>query len=168
MKIKIVSTSLMLLLVGGMHPATAEEATNAFREISAHYEAIRLSLLSDATTDVAKHAKAIESQVDELMKEFGAQDAGVPAEKSAECEALLPEVSSAAVRLAEAKDLDQAREALFELSKPMGRYRKLAGTEGSMVVFCPMAKKAWIQPHGEIGNPYLGQEMPTCGEVIAG
>jgi hypothetical protein len=100
MKIKIVSTSLMLLLVGGMHPATAEEETNTFREISAHYEAIRLSLLSDATTDVAKHAKDIRSRVDELMKEFGAQDAGVPAEKSAECEALLPEVSSAAVRLA--------------------------------------------------------------------
>ena len=167
MKIKIVSTSLVLLLVGGMHPATAEEETNTFREISAHYEAIRLSLLSDATTDVAKHAKDIRSRVDELMTEFGAEDAGVPAEKSAECEALLPEVSSAAGSLVEAENLDQAREAFFELSKPMGRYRKLAGVEGSMVAYCSMLKKAWIQPHGEIGNPYAGQTMPTCGEMIA-
>ncbi len=42
----------------------------------------------------------------------------------------------------------------------------MAGIEGTTVVFCPMAKKAWIQPEGEIGNPYLGQEMPTCGEVV--
>jgi hypothetical protein len=168
MKTKFVVAGLMLLLAGGMLWATTAEEPNAFREILGHYEAIRLSLLNDATTDVAEHAKAIESRMDTLAKDFDAGDAGVPAEKSAECEALLPEISSAAARLAAAEDLDEAREALFELSKPMGRYRKLAGTEGSMVVFCPMAKKAWIQPHGEIGNPYLGQEMPTCGEVIAG
>jgi hypothetical protein len=29
-----------------------------------------------------------------------------------------------------------------------------------------MAQKAWIQPKGEIGNPYLGQEMPKCGDVV--
>ncbi|NIQ81946.1 MAG: hypothetical protein GTN93_28490, partial [Anaerolineae bacterium] len=76
MKIKIVSASLMVLLIGGwLSTATAGES-NAFRDISAHYEAIRLSLLSDATTDVAKHAKAIESRVDELAKEFDARDAG--------------------------------------------------------------------------------------------
>jgi len=166
MKIKIVSTSLMLLLAGGiLFAATAEK--NAFQEASDHYEAIRLSLLGDAMTGVGKHAKAIESRMDTLARAFDAQDAGVPAEKSAECAELLPQVSSAAARLARAESLDEAREAMFELSKPMGRYRKLAGIEGSMVVFCPMAKKAWIQPHGEIGNPYLGHEMPTCGEVVA-
>ncbi|MBT8213772.1 MAG: DUF3347 domain-containing protein [Acidimicrobiia bacterium] len=166
MKIKIVSTSLMLL-VGGMLAAGASEETNAFREVSEHYEAVRLSLVKDTMADVAEHAKAIEHRMHELAKAFDAHDAGVSADKSAECEALLPEISSAAARLAGTEDLEQAREALFELSKPMGRYRKLAGTEGTMVVFCSMAKKAWIQPHGEIGNPYLGQEMPTCGEVIA-
>lgn len=167
MKIKIVSTSLMLLLVGGMLAAGASETTNAFREVSEHYEAVRLSLVKDTMADVAEHAKAIEHRMHELAKAFDAHDAGVPADKSAECEALLPEISSAAAHLAGTEDLEQAREALFELSKPMGRYRKLAGIEGTMVVFCSMAKKAWIQPHGEIGNPYLGQEMPSCGEMIA-
>lgn len=167
MKTKIASTGFMLLLVSGVLSAVAAEETNAFREVLGHYEAIRLSLIQDTLTDVAEHAKAIEHRMHELGKEFDAREAGVPAEKSTECEALLPEVSSAAARLGAAEDLDQAREALFALSKPMGRYRKLAGIEGSMVVFCPMAKKAWIQPHGEIGNPYLGQEMPTCGEMIA-
>ena len=167
MKIRIVSTSLMLLLVGGMLSAATAQEVDAFREISEHYEAIRLSLSKDTMIDVAEHARAIEHRVNQLGEDFDAGKAGVPADKSSECKELLPEVSSAAARLAGSETLGQAREALFDLSKPMGRYRKLAGVEGSMVVFCPMAKKAWIQPHGDIGNPYLGQEMPTCGQMIA-
>ena len=170
MKIKIVSTSIVLLLlplVGGMLAASEADETNAFQEVLRHYEAVRLSLVKDSMADVAEHASAIEHRLHKLAKAFNAREAGVSAEKSAECEELLPEISSAAARLAGSEDLESAREALFELSKPIGRYRKLAGTEGSMVVFCPMAKKAWVQPHGEIGNPYLGQEMPTCGEIIA-
>jgi hypothetical protein len=157
----------MLLLVGGAFPVAAAEESNAFREILTHYEVIRLALVSDVMTDVRQRAEAIASRVEGLAKEFDAQDAGVLEEKSAQCKALLPELSSAATQVAEAENIDQAREALFGLSKPMGRYRKMAGIEGSMVVFCSMAKKAWIQPHGEIGNPYMGQKMSTCGEVIA-
>lgn len=164
---RIVGASLVILLVGPMLSIASAEETTAYREILGQYEAIRVTLLSDAMTDVAKHATAIANRVDELAQNFDAKDAGVPAEKSAECKALLREISSTASRLAEADGIEEAREALFELSKPMGRYRKLAGVEGSMVVFCSMAKKAWIQPHGEIGNPYMGQKMPSCGEVIA-
>jgi hypothetical protein len=157
----------MLLLIGGMIAVAAADETNAFWEISEHYEAIRLALVKDTMTDVAEHAEAIEHRMHQLAEEFDALAAGVPAEKSGEGEALVPEISSAAARLAGSEDLNQAREALFELSKPLGRYRKLAGIEGSMVVYCSMAKKAWIQPPGEIGNPYLGQDMSTCGEMIA-
>lgn len=167
MKLKLAIMSLMLLLVGGMVATGSAEETNAFQEILAHYEAMRLSLVNDSRTDVAEHAGAIVDRIHELAGDFDAEAAGVPEEKSAECETLLPEVASASAALAETQSLDAARDALFELSKPLGRYRKLAGIEGTMVVVCPMAKKAWIQPHGEIGNPYLGQEMPTCGERIA-
>ena len=167
MKTRIVSASLMLLLAGGVFPVAAAEESNAFREILTHYEVIRLALVSDVMTDVRQRAEAIADRVEGLANEFDAQDAGVPEEKSAQVRELLPELSSAASQVAEAENLGQAREALFGLSKPMGRYRKMAGIEGSMVVFCSMAKKAWIQPHGEIGNPYMGQKMSTCGEVIA-
>lgn len=167
MKIKVVSTSLMLLLAGGMLSLAAAQEVDAFREISEHYEAIRLSLVKDTMMDVTEHARAIEHRVHQLGEDFEAAEAGVPADNSAEFQALLPEVASAAALLAASETLGQAREALFDLSKPMGRYRKLAGIEGSMVVYCSMAKKAWIQPHGDIGNPYLGEEMTNCGEVIA-
>lgn len=167
MRNKIAATSFVLLLVGATFAAGSANGMDAFKEISEHYEAMRLSLVKDSLTEVADHAEAIEHRMRELAKDFDAEAAGVPEEKSAACEALLPEVASAAAALAEKESLEEAREALFELSKPMGRYRKLAGIEGSMVVFCSMAKKAWIQPHGEIGNPYMGQAMPTCGEVVA-
>ena len=166
MRTKILATVALVLAPGLITRAHASEAT-AYEEILSRYEAIRLSMLNDEMRDVAMHARAIEDRVAALRAMFDAHDAGVPPEKAAECQALLPELGDSAEQLAEAEDLSKAREALFDLSKPLGRYRKLAGTEGSIVAYCPMAKKAWVQPHGEIGNPYMGLEMPTCGNRIA-
>lgn len=167
MKSKLPIATLVLVLVSGISAAGSADQSNAFGEISAHYEAIRRALVDDSLAEVAEHARAIEHRMHELVNDFDAEAAGVPEGKSADCKSLLPEVASAAAALAETQTLDRVREALFELSKPMGRYRKLAGIEGTMVVFCPMAKKAWIQPHGEIGNPYMGRGMAACGEVVA-
>jgi threonine/homoserine/homoserine lactone efflux protein len=35
---------------------------------------------------------------------------------------------------------------------------------------CPMAKgyKRWVQPTDELENPYMGQEMLTCGSEVTG
>jgi len=33
------------------------------------------------------------------------------------------------------------------------------------LVYCPMAKANWLQPGDTVANPYLGTQMPTCGEV---
>jgi hypothetical protein len=30
-----------------------------------------------------------------------------------------------------------------------------------------MAQQVWLQPKGEIGNPYYGQSMARCGEVVS-
>ncbi len=166
MKVRIVLTSLAFLIAGTLPATEKSEESTAFRDMSVHYEAIRLALLSDSLTGVEDHAEAIRERADGLIDSFDAAEAGVDAEDSGACEALLPELSSAAAELAGAHSLEATRVAFFELSKPLGRYRKLAGIEGTVVAFCPMAKKAWIQPAGEIGNPYLGQEMPSCGEVI--
>jgi hypothetical protein len=48
----------------------------------------------------------------------------------------------------------------------MSRYRKLIGDDSVVVAYCPMEKKAWLQPDGEIENPYGGQAMPRCGRVV--
>ena len=162
------SISMLTLLVGAVFSVSATAGhESVFHALLEEYEAIRLQLLDDSLDHVAHRAETIRQQVSALEADFDAGKAGVDAGDVAECRALLPEVSAAAHDLAMAGDLEVAREAFFALSKPMGRYRKLAGIEGSIVVYCSMEKKAWIQPTGKIGNPYGGQMMPTCGQVIA-
>jgi hypothetical protein len=156
----------IVTLMAGSGTSTASESTG-YREIAGHYEEIRLALLGDTLDGVVENAAAIRNRADELAQSFDADRAGVEAERAEDAKALLPEIVAAAEGLANSGDLGAARAEYFELSKPIGRYRKLAGTEGSIVVYCPMAKKAWIQPEGEIGNPYMGKGMPRCGEVIA-
>jgi len=162
---KIVLT-LILSAAWLVSPALAGEQT-AFQELSGHYEAIRLALLNDSVDTVALHAGEIATIATATTDDFSTTRAGVSDDDAEAVADLLPEISSAASALASAGDLDGARSQFFELSKPMGRYRKMAGIEGTSVLFCPMAKKAWIQPQGDVGNPYLGQGMPTCGTVVA-
>ena len=69
--------------------------------------------------------------------------------------------------LAGATDLEAARDAFHALSKPLVRWRKGAG-EGPVVVYCAMKDRSWLQSaDDEIGNPYYGQAMARCGEVVA-
>ena len=89
------------------------------------------------------------------------------ADKGAQCRTLLPEVERAADRLAKARSLDAAREAFGELSRPMVRYREMATGERPLVVYCPMAKKPWLQESEEIANPYFGSKMPRCGQIVS-
>lgn len=164
---KTVITCLVLLFAAGVVVAVETEDTNTYLDILGDYEAIRLVLLEDSLTGVADHAASIEQSVTSLLGDFQAERAGVAEDKSEESLKLLPEIAAAAEMVATATDLEAVRAGFFELSKPFGRYRKLVGDLDSKVVFCPMAKKAWIQPEGEVGNPYLGSEMPTCGRIIA-
>lgn len=167
MKIRVLASVLVLLACIAPTASTAAADESVFESLLEEYEVIRLELLHDSTAHVAHRAEAIRMHAEDLAGDFDAARAGVNAGDAAACKQLLPEISAAAEQLASAQDLASAREAFFALSKPMGRYRKLAGIEGSMVVYCSMEKKAWIQPLGDIGNPYGGQMMPMCGQVIA-
>ena len=46
-------------------------------------------------------------------------------------------------------------------------YRAIAEeTPKPQVVYCSMAKHSWLQPKGEVSNPYYADEaMRTCGEI---
>ena len=48
------------------------------------------------------------------------------------------------------------------ISTARGDSRGVAEPAGA---YCPMHKRSWLQPDGEIGNPYGG--MPRCGEIVA-
>jgi hypothetical protein len=139
----------------------------AFGEALTHYETIRVALLHDKLDDVKENARSIGKLASELGADFSAEGAGVAANHSDDCRALLPEVRDGAHKLAEATEIGPAREAFYALSKPLVRYRQMASGERPVVVYCSMAQKSWLQPAGEIGNPYYGQKMARCGEIVS-
>lgn len=146
----------LALLAGAAVPALAAPAAPAapaaggFNAVLPHYEAVRKELLADSLKGVATHAEEIR--------------------KRAPQDALGKEIAAAAGQLAAAKDLKTTRDAFYALSKPMVRWHEAAGGAGgkdTVVAYCPMAKRSWLQPKGEIGNPYYGPSMATCGEVVS-
>jgi hypothetical protein len=149
-------------------PLTATAATPiTFDALIGHYEPIRRALLNDTTDGVAGHASAIAKIASEAGKKFSPHAAGVNDADGDECIDLLGAVAKHAAALAKAKDLGAARAAFWALSGPMIRYREMAGDEGPAVVYCSMEKKKWLQPEGEIGNPYTGQKMARCGQIVS-
>lgn len=142
----------LAFLAGSAGPASAAPAAPApsgLDQVLDHYEAVRKALLVDSTAGVAGHAAAIRKLA-----------AAAPAD-------LQKEIAAAAGKLAAAKGLEPAREAFYELSRPLVRWREAAGSKRTVVAYCSMTKKSWLQPAGEIGNPYYGKEMPRCGEVVS-
>lgn len=164
--VALLASLLLPITATGQVPTQTPD--KAFPQIMRHYEAVRLALLSDSLEGVADHGHKIRGIVDHLSEHWNRERAGVSAEKADEAQALLPPISAAATQLAKAEDLDAARSALYSLSTPLVRYRKMVTGELPIVAYCPMVKRSWLQPKGDIGNPYYGQSMPSCGEVVDG
>ncbi len=75
-------------------------------------------------------------------------------------------IDTAAVQLASAGDLADARQKFGVLSEAIVAYKdglKLKAGDGVKQAFCPMAVKPWLQKGDTISNPYYGSQMPTCG-----
>jgi len=80
--------------------------------------------------------------------------------------ALAFKIDTAALQLASADELDDARAKFGVLSEAIDGYmagQHLTPPEGIRVAFCPMVLKPWMQPDGELRNPYHGSQMLTCG-----
>ncbi len=127
---------------GGDHEAHSEKAeTGGTEGEHAHYEKISAALAADdLETAVAVAEKASKHA----------------AKKDRE------RVSALLNDLAEAADLDAAREAFIPLSREV--IFLVAGEEGYFVMNCPMVENGkWLQSDDEVKNPYMGQRMLACG-----
>lgn len=129
---------LALLLIVAL-PLVAE--ANLFSK----YESVRQAFLKNSLTDVNQTAAAL------------AADA-----RAAKNDA----VATRADAVAKAPDMAKARAALGALSEEMIRQRERAKEGRPAVYHCPMVGKSWLQPKGEVGNPYDGS-MKTCGVLKA-
>jgi hypothetical protein len=75
-------------------------------------------------------------------------------------------IDTAAVQLASATGIEDAREKFGTLSQAIDTYMtglKLKAPDGVKVAVCPMVHKPWLQTASAIDNPYYGKSMLSCG-----
>jgi len=139
---------------------------SSFDAVMEHYEPVRLALIADSMNGVNEHGRAIAAELRFLDADFSPERAGTSGEAATFVKDKLPEMIAAADAIAGAKSLEAARDGLYELSKPMVRWREGLSQSGRpSVAYCPMHKRSWLQPGKEIGNPYGG--MPGCGSIVS-
>lgn len=139
--------------------AVAASTSEVFDEIIQPYEAVRLTLLNDSIEGVGERATGIREIAETASK-------GVKTDE--EIRPLLTKIASFAGDLAEAADIETTRTAFYEMSKILVQYRsKVEGDDLPRVIYCPMAKKSWLQLEEEVGNPYHGQSMAKCGNDVS-
>jgi len=154
-----------IMLATTFVPALGGAEITAFNTIFDRYELIRQELIEDSTRGVAEQAEAIAKTAAALQRNYTDAAAGVGLESETAVKALLPEIENRAAALAETGDLETARSALAELTKPLVRWHELIEGPRPVVAYCSMVKKAWLQPDEAIGNPYAPY-MLRCGEVV--
>ena len=147
--------------VSGM--AFAEDT--AFDEVFSRYEVMRQALIEDTTDGVAEHATEIAAIARDLRADLSPPRAGIDAADARTLEDLLPQIQARADSVAAAGSLEETRERLAELTKPLVRWHELVEGPRPVVAYCSMVKKAWLQPDEPIGNPYAPY-MLGCGEVV--
>lgn len=107
------------------------------------YEAVRKSFLASSFKDVQSGAKQFAADARAAKQE---------------------DIAKKADAVAKAADLDGARIAFAALSDDMIKLRASSKGARPSVYHCPMVAKAWLQPKGQVGNPY-DPSMATCGSL---
>lgn len=149
-------------------PSLADPAqpADAYHGIVAHYLDIQKALVKDTLQDVPSAAAAIAASAEDLLADFSASRAGVPASAAEQMISILPDLATTARAMSRAEGLDAARSTFGDLSGILIDYRALAGSGSVRVAHCPMAKESWLQDGAKIANPYYGASMLRCGSFV--
>jgi hypothetical protein len=107
------------------------------------YESVRQGLLKDSLADAQKNAAVLATNARKA--------------KSAT-------IAELAQSVQKSRDLAGARRAFGLLSEEMIKVRNATKGARPAVYACPMVKKSWLQPKGQVGNPY-DTAMALCGEL---
>lgn len=110
-----------------------------------HYERIRVALAQDTTKDIAAEAEALSP----LARDIAGEGAG-----------------RAATSLAQANNIEEARDQFGTLSEALVPKFLDAGVPGVQGFVCSMKQKPWVQRGSTAANPYFGKAMATCGTPI--
>lgn len=120
-----------------------------------NYYEIQSALAQDTTSGIPAAAGSI----DQTARSIDSSDS--------ELRGLVREIQTAAQKI-QGQDLETARTTFFDLSRPLLVYlnKYHSDKQAAHRFYCPMAKKGWIQSEKEIENPYYGNSMLTCGQLI--
>jgi hypothetical protein len=105
------------------------------------YEGVRQGFLRSKLKDVQKNAAALATDARKAKREA---------------------IAKQAEAVAKAADMQKARAAFAALSDRMIELQAKTNGARPAVYSCPMVRKSWLQPKGEIGNPY-DEAMAKCG-----
>ena len=149
---RLTAAIVLSLAASGCAPApqtdkTPKAGSEMSRAVLDPYLKIQAALSDDSMDGVKQHAGEVATAATAL---------GAPAMK----------IDTAALQLASATEIDDARAKFGELSTAIDSYMtglKLKAPEGVKVAFCPMVHKPWLQASATIENPYYGKSMSTCG-----
>ena len=158
--------SMTICMAAASLRAAAVAGASTFDTVMEHYEPVRLALMGDTMDGVNEHGAAVAVALRALKADFSAERAGVSPDVASAVQSKLDDMIATADELARAASLQAARDAFYELSMPLVRWH--SGVDQSArpaVAYCPMHKRSWLQPDGEIGNPY--GNMPRCGEIVS-
>jgi hypothetical protein len=152
-------TCALLLATGAVHAADFD---TTMETILAEYLTIQEALAADTIEGVESATHAIQKSAKKLdpgdvSGEHAEHYKNIPRDLLAACEQLLG-----------AEDIGSSREAFKELSKPMSMWVTMARPEHTSIMYCPMHKAGWVQRGSKVANPYLGEEMGSCGQVVGG
>ena len=109
------------------------------------YESVRQSLLKSDLAAAQKHAAALATDAKKAKQAT---------------------VAEMAQSVAKSRDMAGARRAFGMLSDELIKVRNAAKGARPAVYYCSMVKKSWLQPKGQVGNPY-DSSMAMCGELKA-
>lgn len=132
----------------------------SFSAVQQPYDAVRLALTSDdlpgAKAEAAKLRAAAQAEAAWAKTATG---------RGPELARPWSGVAAAAAKLERAAAMTDARKAFGGASEALRKALAIAERDDIIVVYCPMVKRHWLQPKGEIRNPYESA-MPNCGRVV--
>lgn len=153
--INMKTTGVLLAAIAGLFLSTGTSMAGNMalmepvKSVFDHYLKIQTDLANDSLKGVPDEANAIAKAV------------------RSDSMGMLPNtVATEAETLAKASDLKSARTAFKALSNSLIKYLDEHHVKNAYVeIYCPMARASWLQADRNVNNPYLGKEMPTCGEI---
>lgn len=73
--------------------------------------------------------------------------------------------AASAARIERAASIIHARKAFGQASEAMRVALAVSERDDFLVVYCPVVRLHWLQPKGDLGNPYRPQ-APACAEIV--